>query len=108
MPDLKTAMRVAEKSENIQDLFLNNIRRDRALVTLHLLTGAKLTGKIRSFDKFSLILEANHQEQLIFKHAISTVVVARGHGEVREHRAPVAHVAPPPPIPPTGTSGTEE
>jgi host factor-I protein len=79
MPDLKTAMRVAEKSENIQDLFLNNIRRDRALVTLHLLTGAKLTGKIRSFDKFSLILEANHQEQLIFKHAIATITPqARG------------------------------
>jgi host factor-I protein len=72
------------------------------------MSGVKLTGRIRSFDKYSVVLETNNQEQLIFKHAISTVVVARGHGEVREHRAPVAHVAPPPPIPPTGTSGTEE
>src|SRR5262245_58783161 len=83
MPDLKTAMRAAErpesKSENIQDVFLNNARRDRVLVTIHLMTGAKLTGKIRSFDKFSLILDSNHQEQLIFKHAVATIAPhARG------------------------------
>ena len=82
MPDLKSASRTPDraenKSENIQDLFLNNARRDRSLVTLYLMTGAKLTGKIRSFDKFSLILESNHQEQLIFKHAIATIS-AQGH-----------------------------
>jgi host factor-I protein len=39
--------------------------------------GAKLTGKIKSFDKYSLVLDANHQEQLIFKHAISTVALSR-------------------------------
>ncbi|MGH9405484.1 MAG: RNA chaperone Hfq [Terriglobia bacterium] len=66
----------AEKTlQNIQEAFLNNARRDRALVTLYLLGGVKLTGRIRSFDKYSLILENNHQEQLIFKHAISTVIV---------------------------------
>jgi len=64
-------------SQNIQDVFLNNLRRDRALVTVFLLGGVKLTGKIKSFDKYALLLETNSQEQLVFKHAISTVVVAR-------------------------------
>jgi host factor-I protein len=73
MTDLKTAMRMADKSENIQDLFLNNARRDRALVTLLLMNGSKLTGKVRSFDKWSLVLDANHQDQLVYKHAIATI-----------------------------------
>ncbi len=62
---------------NIQDVFLNNLRRDRTLVTVFLMGGVKLTGKIRSFDKYALVLDTNSQEQLVFKHAISTVVVAR-------------------------------
>ncbi|HEV2378264.1 MAG TPA: RNA chaperone Hfq [Terriglobia bacterium] len=66
-----------KQSQNIQDGFLNSARKERALVTIYLVSGVKLTGRIRSFDKFSLILESNHQEQLIFKHAISTVVLPR-------------------------------
>src|SRR5690349_3685050 len=77
MPDLKTAMRAAErpeaKSENIQDVFLNNARRDRVLVTIQLMNGSKLIGKVRSFDKWSLILDSNHQDQLIYKHAIAII-----------------------------------
>jgi host factor-I protein len=49
-------------------------------VTVYLLSGVKLTGRIRSFDKFSLILESNHQEQMVFKHAIATVVLPRALG----------------------------
>jgi host factor-I protein len=64
-------------AQNIQDGFLNSARKERALVTIYLVSGVKLTGRIRSFDKFSVILENNHQEQLIFKHAISTVVLPR-------------------------------
>jgi len=63
--------------QNIQDGFLNSARKERAPVIIYLVSGVKLTGRIRSFDRFSLILENNHQEQLIFKHAISTVVIAR-------------------------------
>lgn len=71
-------MQPLEKSaQNIQDVFLNNARKDRAVVTIFLMGGAKLSGKIKSFDKYSLVLEANHEEQLIFKHAISTVAVSR-------------------------------
>ncbi len=64
-------------SQNIQDVFLNNLRKDRANVTVFLLGGVKLNGRIKSFDKYAVLLETNSQEQLVFKHAISTVVVAR-------------------------------
>lgn len=63
---------------NIQDNFLNAARRERSGVTIYLISGVKLTGRIKSFDKYSLILEAGSQEQLIFKHAISTVSLPRG------------------------------
>jgi len=66
----------AEK-QNIQDGFLNMARKERMAVTIYLMSGVKLTGRVRSFDKFSLILDSNNQEQLIFKHAISTIVLPR-------------------------------
>ncbi len=66
--------------ENIQDAFLNQARRDRAQVTILLTSGAKLTGRIKSFDKYSLVLESDAQEQLLFKHAISSVVMSRAPG----------------------------
>jgi host factor-I protein len=70
--------------QNIQDAFLNTVRRERTTVTLYLLHGAKLTGRIKSFDKFSVLLETPSHEQLIFKHAISTISHARrGSGELR-------------------------
>ena len=77
-------------AQNIQDAFLNNARRDKSAITIYLLSGVKLSGRIKSFDKYSVVLDtANNQEQLIFKHAISTVVTSRAaqaHGE----RAPSA------------------
>jgi len=64
-------------AQNIQDSFLNTARKDKSVITIYLLSGVKLSGRIRSFDKYSVVLETNNQEQLIFKHAISTVVMAR-------------------------------
>src|ERR1700710_302896 len=64
-------------AQNIQDSFLNNARKDKIVLTIYLLSGVKLSGRIKSFDKYSLVLETNNQEQLIFKHAISTVVTVR-------------------------------
>ena len=66
-----------KQPQNIQDGFLNSARKEKILVTVYLLSGVKLTGRIRSFDKYSLILESNHQEQMVFKHAIATVVLPR-------------------------------
>ena len=78
-------------AQNIQDSFLNNARKDKSNITIYLLSGVKLTGRIRSFDKYSVVLETNNQEQLIFKHAISTVVMARG--------AHIGHERPLPSVP---------
>jgi host factor-I protein len=86
-------------AQNIQDSFLNTARKDKAVITIYLLSGVKLSGRIRSFDKYSVVLDTNNQEQLIFKHAISTVVMARGthisdRGEFRP--APPTPVTPAP------------
>jgi host factor-I protein len=64
-------------TQNIQDGFLNSARKEKIIVTIYLVSGVKLMGRIRSFDKYSVVLDSNGQEQLIFKHAISTVVLPR-------------------------------
>ena len=66
-----------KQAQNIQEAFLNNARKDKTFLTIYLMSGVKLSGRIKSFDKYSVILETNNQEQLIFKHAISTVVVSQ-------------------------------
>src|SRR5579864_2239880 len=78
----------SKPAQNIQDSFLNTARKEKSVITIYLLSGVKLTGRIRSFDKYSVVLETNNQEQLIFKHAISTVVMSRGshHGDNRSHQ----------------------
>ncbi|MEX2262556.1 MAG: RNA chaperone Hfq [Bryobacteraceae bacterium] len=75
-------------AQNIQDGFLNNARKEKGVITIYLLSGVKLSGRIKSFDKYSLVLETNNQEQLIFKHAISTVVTLKqGHAYGASHSA---------------------
>lgn len=97
-------------AQNIQDSFLNNARRDKSAITIYLLSGVKLTGRIKSFDKYSVVLDtANNQEQLIFKHAISTVVTskaAQAHGERPGFSAHGSNTGPAAATPPAPT-GTE-
>jgi host factor-I protein len=83
----------SKPAQNIQDTFLNTVRKDKTLITIYLVSGVKLTGKIRSFDKYSVLLENSNQEQLIFKHAISTVVSGRSvlHGEHRPMHGATGH-----------------
>jgi host factor-I protein len=81
-------------AQNIQDSFLNNARKDKILLTIYLMSGVKLTGRIKSFDKYSLVLETNNQEQLIFKHAVSTVVTQKMPHSYAASGAPAA-AAPP-------------
>ena len=89
--DLKEDRFVDSKQapQNIQDGFLNLARREKTTVTIYLVNGAKLLGRIKSFDKFSLLLETGSQEQLIFKHAISTISQSRrSTGELRHSALP--------------------
>ena len=86
--------------QNIQDGFLNLARREKMTVTIYLVNGAKLLGRIKSFDKFSLILETSTQEQLVFKHAISTISQSRrSTGELRNQPAPAAEPPAPAAVP---------
>ncbi|HEY6390586.1 MAG TPA: RNA chaperone Hfq [Bryobacteraceae bacterium] len=83
-------------AQNIQEAFLNNARKDKTFLTIYLMSGVKLSGRIKSFDKYSVVLETNNQEQLIFKHAISTVVVSKPfHAAAGGHPAPSGHVSTP-------------
>ena len=67
----------ADKSANIQNEFFNRARKDGGPVTLYLTNGKKLTGRIRAFDKYTVLVESNRIEQMLFKHAISTVAINR-------------------------------
>ncbi|HKD85585.1 MAG TPA: RNA chaperone Hfq [Terriglobales bacterium] len=97
----------SKPAQNIQDSFLNTARKDKSVITIYLLSGVKLTGRIRSFDKYSVVLETNNQEQLIFKHAISTVVMSRiPHAE--RHMEPRPAAEPVAPVGATNASSTSE
>ncbi len=65
------------KSTNYQDLFLNQIRRDHQMVTMFLVNGFQIKGVVRGFDDFTVVMEAEGRQQLIYKHAISTVIPSR-------------------------------
>lgn len=64
-------------AQNIQDAFLNSARRERINVVVHLLQGSTLSGRIKSFDKFSVLLDVGGQDVLIFKHSISSITQER-------------------------------
>ena len=83
-----------KQAQNIQEAFLNNARKEKTFLTIYLMSGVKLSGRIKSFDKYSVILETNNQEQLIFKHAISTVVVSKPVHSGMPHTAAQAVGAP--------------
>lgn len=90
-----------KSAQNIQEAFLNNARKEKIFLTIYLTSGVKLSGRIKSFDKYSVILETNNQEQLIFKHAISTVVVSR-HSQAPHSHGPASGSAGGPPPPSSG------
>ena len=63
-----------EKSQSVQDVFLNNIRKSKMPVTVFLVNGVKLQGIITWFDNFSVLLRRDAHSQLVYKHAISTIM----------------------------------
>lgn len=65
---------MAEKAQNVQDVFLNHLRKNKTPVTIFLVNGVKLQGVITWFDNFSMLLRRDGHTQLVYKHAISTVM----------------------------------
>jgi host factor-I protein len=68
---------MSERANNLQDMFLNSLRRSKTPVTMFLVKGVKLQGIITWFDNFSVLLRRDGQAQLIYKHAISTIMPAQ-------------------------------
>jgi host factor-I protein len=66
----------AEKSQNVQDVFLNYVRKNKTPVTVFLVNGVKLQGVVSWFDNFCLLLRRDGHVQLVYKHAVSTVMPA--------------------------------
>ena len=62
---------------NIQDVFLNGARRDRLPITMFLMNGFQMRGTVSAFDSFTVVLESDGKQQLVYKHAISTMIPAR-------------------------------
>ena len=65
---------VTIKKNNLQDTFLNYLRKNKTPITLFLINGVKLQGVITWFDNFAVLLNRDHQTQMVYKHAISTVM----------------------------------
>jgi host factor-I protein len=65
---------MSDKNPSVQDHFLNSVRKQKAAVTVFLINGVKLQGIIASFDNFSMLLRRDGHAQLIYKHAVSTIM----------------------------------
>ena len=68
---------MAAKAINLQDLFLNQARKENVGVVIHLVNGFQLKGNVKGFDSFTVILESMGKQQMIYKHAISTITPSR-------------------------------
>ena len=69
--------RTASTQPNIQDVFLNYARRERLPVSVHLIDGRQFEARIKSFDRFAVVVEVDGADQLVFKHAIATIATQR-------------------------------
>ena len=74
---MNTATAAVEKKQNLQDTFLNSVRRSKTPLTIFLVNGVKLQGVVSWFDNFCVLLRRDGQSQLVYKHAISTIMPAQ-------------------------------
>ena len=65
------------KTMNLQDLFLNTVRKERTPLTVYLLSGYQLRGTVRGFDSFVVVLDCDGKQNMVYKHAISTIIPAK-------------------------------
>ena len=72
-----TEPRTGASQPNIQDVFLNHARRERLAVSVHLIDGRQFDARIKNFDRFSVVVEVDGADHLVFKHAIATIATER-------------------------------
>src|SRR6202453_3301459 len=95
----------SDKTQNVQDVFLNNVRKNKTPVTVFLVNGVKLQGIITWFDNFCVLLRRDAHSQLVYKHAISTVMPAQPVQLSSENGADACRRSPPMSRPGTSTDG---
>jgi host factor-I protein len=66
-----------QKNYNLQDYFLNQARKERVPLTIFLMNGVQMKGQVRGFDNFIVIIESDGKQQMVYKHAISTIIPLR-------------------------------
>ena len=68
---------MGKQVSNLQDIFLNNARKERCDITVYLVNGVPIKGRVLSFDNFTLLIEVDKKQNMIYKHAISTIVPSK-------------------------------
>ena len=86
-------MATAKPIINLQENFLNQARKENIPVTIHLMNGFQIKGMIRGFDQFTVVIDSMGRQQMVFKHAISTITPARPLGASKEAKAEEAKTA---------------
>ncbi|MCD5413947.1 MAG: RNA chaperone Hfq [Clostridiales bacterium] len=66
-----------KQNVNLQDLFLNQVRKEKNVITIYLVNGFQLKGYVKGFDNYTIVLESDGKQQLIYKHAVSTIMPLR-------------------------------
>lgn len=79
---------MSKQQMNLQDFFLNQVRKDGIPVTIYLVNGFQLKGNVRGFDNFTVIIDVEGKQQMVYKHAISTVMPIKPVNIVFENRSP--------------------
>ena len=85
MPQTRES-RPASAQPNIQDVFLNYVRREKLTVTIRMMDGSELEGRIKNFDRFALVLDQHGTDHLIFKHAIALIRTPRAVSNYFSHQ----------------------
>ncbi|MBQ3452489.1 MAG: RNA chaperone Hfq [Selenomonadaceae bacterium] len=85
---------MATKPINLQENFLNQARKENVPVTIHLVNGFQIKGMIRGFDQFTVVIDAMGRQQMVFKHAISTITPSRPLGGTKADEKPAEVAAP--------------
>ena len=86
------------KPINLQENFLNQARKENVPVTIHLVNGFQIKGMIRGFDQFTVVIDSMGRQQMVFKHAISTVTPARPLGQSQPQAAEAKPAEAPAPV----------
>ncbi|SMP48229.1 RNA-binding protein Hfq [Anoxynatronum buryatiense] len=78
-----------KNSINLQDVFLNQVRKENTPITIFLMNGFQLRGHVKGFDNYTIVLDSEGKQQMIYKHAISTIIPAKAVNFYQAQQDPV-------------------